>query len=42
MMGGLVQSYLAQCEAVRREPDAELLGPVIAEFERLKAMKEKK
>ena len=37
MMTGLVQSYLARCKAAGREPDDELLGPVIAEFERLNA-----
>ena len=42
MMRGLVQSYLAQCEAAGREPDAELLGPAIAEFERLNATEENK
>jgi tetratricopeptide (TPR) repeat protein len=36
IMRGLVQSYLAQCEAAGREPDDELLGPVIAELEHLK------
>ena len=35
IMAWLVQSYRAQCEALGREPDAELLQPVIAVFERL-------
>jgi tetratricopeptide (TPR) repeat protein len=35
MVGGLVQSYLKQCKAAGREPDAAMLGHVIAEFERL-------
>jgi tetratricopeptide (TPR) repeat protein len=40
-MAMLVQSYLAQCTAVGREPDAELLGPVIAVFESLTQREEK-
>ena len=35
IMGGLVQSYLKQCESADREPDAEMLGPIIAEMQRL-------
>jgi hypothetical protein len=42
MMRGLVQSYLAQCEAAGRKPDQELLSPVLAEFERLNATEDKK
>ena len=42
LMGGLVQSYLARCEAAGREPDAELLAPVIAQFERSNATEEHK
>jgi hypothetical protein len=42
IMGGLVHSYLAQCEAAGSGPDHELLGPVIAEFERLNAKEEDK
>jgi tetratricopeptide (TPR) repeat protein len=41
-MGGLVQSYLSQCETAGREPDEELLGPAIAAFERLKATEDEK
>jgi len=42
MMGGLAQSYLKQCEAAGREPDPELLGPVIAKFERLNTTEDQK
>ena len=42
MMAGLVQNYHRQCEAAGREPEAEMLGPVIAEFERLNATEEEK
>ncbi len=35
MMGGMAQSYLTRCEAGGRAPDEELLGPIVAEFERL-------
>jgi tetratricopeptide (TPR) repeat protein len=42
MVSGLAQSYVRQCEAAGREPDHELLGPVIAEFERLNAKEEDK
>jgi hypothetical protein len=42
MMTELVQNYFAQCAAAGREPDEELLGPVIAAFERLNATEEKK
>jgi tetratricopeptide (TPR) repeat protein len=42
MMRGLGQSYLKQCESAGREPDAELLQPVIAEFGRMKTEEEKK
>jgi tetratricopeptide (TPR) repeat protein len=42
VMVGLVQSYLAQCEAAGHEPDAELLGPAIAEFERMNATEDNK
>jgi tetratricopeptide (TPR) repeat protein len=38
IMVGLVQSYLAQCEAAGREPDDELLRPAAAVFERLNAI----
>jgi hypothetical protein len=38
---GIAQSYLKQCEAAGREPDPELLGPVIAVFERINATEEK-
>jgi hypothetical protein len=41
MMGGIGQSYLSQCEADGREPDMEMLGPVIAVFEKLKEQEEK-
>ena len=37
-MAALVQSYLTQCETSDREPDQKLLGPVLAEFERLNVM----
>jgi hypothetical protein len=40
MTSGLAQSYLARCEAAGREPDSELLGPVITAFGRLKATEE--
>ena len=30
IMAGLVQSYQAQCTAIGREPDADLLRPVLA------------
>jgi tetratricopeptide (TPR) repeat protein len=39
-MAGLVQTYLAQCEVVGREPDAELLGPVVSVFEQLRQREE--
>jgi hypothetical protein len=42
IMAGLAQSDLKQCEAAGREPDAELVGPVIAGFERINAEEEKK
>jgi tetratricopeptide (TPR) repeat protein len=42
MMSGLVQSYMVQCETAGREPDTELLRPVIEEFERLNATEENK
>jgi tetratricopeptide (TPR) repeat protein len=42
MMSGLVQSYSKQCEAGGREPDVELLKPIIAEFERMNAAEEQK
>ncbi len=42
LMGGVLQSYLLQCEVIGREPDKELLGPVISEFERLNAAEEVK
>src|SRR5205823_12020226 len=34
-MGGLVQSYVTRCHAAHRQPDENLLGPLIAEFEGL-------
>jgi len=37
MMAGVVQSYLAQCEAAGRQPDDELLGPAAAVFEHINA-----
>jgi tetratricopeptide (TPR) repeat protein len=40
IMAGLVQTYLAQCEVVGREPDAELLGPVVSVFEQLRQREE--
>jgi tetratricopeptide (TPR) repeat protein len=36
MMDGLIESYSKQSKAAGREPDAELLQPVIAQFERIK------
>ena len=41
MMGGIVQIYLARCAASGREPDMELLGPVLAVFEKMKQQEEK-
>ena len=41
MMVGILQSYLAQCAAVGREPDMELLGPVLAVVEKMKQQEEK-
>jgi hypothetical protein len=41
MMSGIGQSYLSHCEAVGRELDLELLGPVRAVFEKLKQPEEK-
>ncbi len=35
------RSYISQCEAAGREPDPELLGPVIAVFEKLNEQEEK-
>jgi tetratricopeptide (TPR) repeat protein len=40
-MAMLVENYVAQCAAVGREPDAELLGPPLAVFEGLTQSKEK-
>ncbi|HXC91831.1 MAG TPA: tetratricopeptide repeat protein [Stellaceae bacterium] len=41
IMNGVSRSYISQCEAAGREPDPELLGPVIAVFEKLKEQEEK-
>jgi len=41
MMAGMLQSYRAQCAAVGREPDAELLGPALAVLESLTPKEEK-
>jgi hypothetical protein len=41
MMRGILQSYLSHCEAVGREPDLELLGPVLAVFEKFQQQEEK-
>ena len=41
MMAGMLQSYRAQCAAVGREPDAELLGPAAEVFESLTKKEEK-
>ena len=40
-MAMLVENYVAQCAAVGREPDAELLGPALAVFEGLTQSEEK-
>jgi hypothetical protein len=41
IMTGILQSYRAQCAAVGREPDAELLRPVVAVFESFTPREEK-
>ena len=41
MMDGILLSYRAQCAAVGREPDMELLGPVLAVVEKMKQQEEK-
>jgi hypothetical protein len=41
LMAGVLQNYLGQCQAIGREPDAELLDPALAVFERLMTKEEK-
>lgn len=41
MMSGIMESYFSHCEAVGREPDVELLGPVLAVLEKFKQQEEK-
>jgi len=41
IMARILHSYLAQCTAVGREPDAELLGPAAEVFESLTKKEEK-
>ncbi|MBV8738353.1 MAG: tetratricopeptide repeat protein [Alphaproteobacteria bacterium] len=41
VMSGMLQSYLARCEAIGREPDIELLSPVAAAFEKMQQQEEK-
>jgi hypothetical protein len=40
-MAMLLENYVAQCAAVGREPDSELLGPALAVFEGLTQREEK-
>ena len=41
IMAGIAQSYLARCEAAGREPDVELLSPVIDVFAKLQQQEER-
>jgi hypothetical protein len=37
-MGTMARNYVEECEALGREPDAELLGPVEKAFQGLEAL----